>query len=266
MSPPITTPREEWRLNTRHVGQRVQIYDRLDSTNVRAAQLADDPRRHGLVIVAEEQTAGRGQHGRSWQAPRGRAVLMSVLLFPPPELRRPVLLTAWAAVSVCETVRLATGLQAKIKWPNDILLRGRKVCGILIESKVLTAPQETAVVVGIGLNVNQTAADFESAGLPQVGSLSLFTSQVFDCPTVTRLLVEQLDLEYDRLVQGDLGALEACWKWHLGLLGKQVVVECADGRHWGRLREVTLEEVQLEKDGIGTIQLVPEWIEHIEPA
>ncbi len=277
MSAPIMTPREEWHLTTGHIGQRVQIYDQLDSTNTRAAQLADDTSHHGSVIVAEEQTAGRGQHGRTWQAPRGRAVLLSVLLFPPPALRRPALLTAWAAVSVCETVRLATGLQAKIKWPNDVLLRGRKVCGILIESKVLTthhSPLTThqatsdpqPVVVGIGLNVNQSAADFESAGLPQAGSLSLFTPQVLDCPTVTRLLLEKLDEEYDRLVQGELAGLEACWKWHLGLLGKQVVIECADGRHWGRLRDLTLDKVHLEKDGLGTMQFVPEWIEHIEPA
>src|SRR5206468_7692987 len=87
------------------------------------------------VVLAREQTAGRGQHGRAWQAPAGSSVLLSVLLCPPPALRRPALLTAWAAVSVCETILQLTGLQAKIKWPNDVLIRGRKVCGILIESK-----------------------------------------------------------------------------------------------------------------------------------
>jgi len=295
------TPPEEWHLETRQIGRRVLIYDRLDSTNTQAAQFGDDGRNHGLVIVALEQTAGRGQHGRSWQAPSGRAVLMSVLLFPPTALRRPVLLTAWAAVSVCETIRQATGIQAKIKWPNDVLLRGRKVCGILIESKTRSSKSqeprtkfqvpstknqepdskdqvpganlefgswnlEIPTVVGIGLNVNQTAEDFERAGLPQAGSLSMFTPQVLDCPTVTRLLVERLDEEYDRLVQGDLAGLEACWKWHLGLLGKQVAVDCPDGRHWGRLRELNLEFVELEKDGFGLTRLMPEVIQHIELA
>jgi BirA family biotin operon repressor/biotin-[acetyl-CoA-carboxylase] ligase len=266
-------PREEWHLETRHIGQRVLVFDQLDSTNTHAAQLADDARNHGLVIVAEEQTAGRGQHGRTWQAPAGRAVLMSMLLFPPPALRRPALLTAWAAVAVCETIRQASGLQAKIKWPNDVLLHGRKVAGILIESKIQNAnagaendPGNFAVVVGIGLNVNQTAQDFEKAELPQAGSLGLISKQVLDCPTMARLLVDCLDEQYDRLVQGDCVGLEAGWKRHLGLLGKQVALECIEGRHWGRLRDLTLENVEIEKEGIGTIGFIPETVHHIEPA
>jgi BirA family biotin operon repressor/biotin-[acetyl-CoA-carboxylase] ligase len=232
---------------------------------------------------------------------------MSVLLFPPPALRRPALLTAWAAVSVCETIRQATGLQAKIKWPNDVLLRGRKVCGILIESKTQkpksegigprrtrgtnTDPnpcfigvpsvassdfgfrisdcefsQDFAVIVGIGLNVNQTTQEFEKAGLPRAGSLALFTNQILDTPTVARLLVDCLDEEYDRLVRGDLRGLESCWKWHIGLLGKQVAVVCPEGKHWGRLRELTFDEVELEKDESGSVRFVPEMIQHIEPA
>jgi BirA family biotin operon repressor/biotin-[acetyl-CoA-carboxylase] ligase len=217
---------------------------------------------------------------------------MSVLLFPPPALRRPALLTAWAAVSVCETIRQATGLQAKIKWPNDVLLRGRKVCGILTEAKIrnsnsqipkskieirnpksedigateITESGDFAVVVGIGLNVNQTALDFERAGLPEAGALSIFTPSVLDCPTVARLLIEQLDEEYDQLIQGDLAGLESCWKWRLGLLGKQVSIDGPDGRHWGRLRELTFHEVAVEKDRSSIVRLSPESIQHIEPA
>lgn len=267
------TPREEWHLETCHVGRRVQVFDQVDSTNALAAQFANDVRHHGLVILADDQTAGRGQHGRSWQAPSGRAVLMSVLLFPPEGLRRPALLTAWAAVSVCETIRQATGFQAKIKWPNDVLLRGRKVCGILIESKNQSAkftpesdPSVFAVVLGIGLNVNQTAQDFESAGLPHAGSLALFTRQPLDVPGIARLLIEHLDEDYDRLIRGDFAGLEACWKWHIGLLGKQVAIECPEGRHWGRLRELTMDVIELELDSAKTLRLAPEAIRHIEPA
>src|SRR5213594_4122121 len=120
------TPCEELHLETRHIGRRLQVYECLESTNTEAANRADDPNNHGLVILADEQTSGRGQQGRSWHAPVGKAVLMSVVLLPPAPLRRPALLTAWAAVSVCETIRQATGLQARIKWPNDVLIRGRK--------------------------------------------------------------------------------------------------------------------------------------------
>src|SRR5205823_1445834 len=93
-------PREEWKLPTKHLGRRILVFDELDSTNSLAAQLAHEPDNAGLVILADRQTAGRGQHGRTWQCPPRSGVLMSVLLFPPPGLRRPAVLTAWAAVCV----------------------------------------------------------------------------------------------------------------------------------------------------------------------
>ena len=95
----MQAPREEWSFDTRHVGRRVVVYDRLDSTNNTAAVLAADPENAGVVVVAETQTAGRGQYGRVWDAPPGTSLLMSVLLFPPVAVRRPVVLTALAAVT-----------------------------------------------------------------------------------------------------------------------------------------------------------------------
>src|SRR5260370_6076431 len=104
---------------------RILVFDSVESTNTIALGLADDPANHGTVILAREQTAGRGQYGRSWLAPADSSVLMSVLLFPPPALRRPVLLTAWAAVSVCDLCRQLTGLPVRIKWPNDVMIQDR---------------------------------------------------------------------------------------------------------------------------------------------
>src|ERR1051325_116022 len=136
-----TPPTAVWSPDTRHLGQRVHVHDALDSTNTLALSFADDPTQHGLAILTRAQTAGRGQYGRSWQAPPGSSVLMTLLLFPPPPLRRPALLTAWAAVSVCETIRSFTNLHAKIKWPNDVLIAGKKVCGILIEQRTTADAQ-----------------------------------------------------------------------------------------------------------------------------
>src|SRR5262245_20611741 len=117
------TPEAEWHLNTHRLGRRVLVFDCLESTNTFAASLPYDPANDGLVVLAREQTAGRGQHGRSWHCPAGTGVLLSVLLFLPPELRRPVLLAAWAAVAVCETLAQWTTYPAEIKWPNDVLVR-----------------------------------------------------------------------------------------------------------------------------------------------
>src|SRR5260221_12097436 len=114
------TPNEKWQLATRHIGRQVYVYNRLDSTNSLAAALAGDESLNGLAVLAREQTAGRGQHGRQWECTRDMGVLLSVLLFPPAAVRRPAVLTAWAAVSICEAILQITGVQAKIKWPNDV--------------------------------------------------------------------------------------------------------------------------------------------------
>jgi BirA family biotin operon repressor/biotin-[acetyl-CoA-carboxylase] ligase len=239
------------------------VYDQTDSTNDRAADLAADPANDGVVVLAREQSSGRGQHGRTWTAPAGSSVLLSVLLFPLPPLRRPALLTAWAAVSVCETIRQASGLQAKIKWPNDVLIRGRKVCGILIEQRTVANGQwPVATICGIGLNLNQMAEQFDAAGLEQAGSLALFTGREYDCDEMARRLISQLDEEYDRLCEGDLHTLESCWQWRLGLLGRQVIAECRDGERRGRLIELGWNGIVLQT-GEDLLRLVPEAVRHL---
>jgi BirA family biotin operon repressor/biotin-[acetyl-CoA-carboxylase] ligase len=263
----MTPPREEWQLDTRRLGRRVLVFDRIDSTNTLAASVAGDPANDGVAVLAEEQTAGRGQYGRVWVAPPGASVLLSLLLFPPPPLRRPAVLAAWAAVSVCATARQVVGVQARIKWPNDVLLHGRKVCGILMEQAQTTrAGGEVATVVGIGLNVRQTAADLAAAGLPQATSLAAYADVPPDARAVAARLIRQLDEEYDLLCQGDLATLEACWKWHLGLLGRPVVAECHDGSSQrGRLREVGFHGVELERPGTAPLVLPPERVRHLHP-
>jgi BirA family biotin operon repressor/biotin-[acetyl-CoA-carboxylase] ligase len=278
-------PYEEWRLETRRLGRRVLLYHRVDSTNTRAAGLAGEPGNDGLVLVADEQTAGRGQHGRTWTCPPGAGVLLSALILPPPHLRRPVILAAWAANAVCETIRCLTALQSRIKWPNDVQVRGRKVCGILIEQKAGVRAQGSGVsketsaassltpdpwpltpdftVVGIGLNVNQTAESLEAAGLPQAGSLAFFTGGPLERRAVARELIKQLDAEYERLCQGDLATLEACWKWRTGLLGQHVLIECQNSSHRGRLRELAWDGLILEQTGGETLHLQPEMVKHI---
>jgi BirA family biotin operon repressor/biotin-[acetyl-CoA-carboxylase] ligase len=250
-------PREEWHLPTHHIGRRILVYDRVDSTNSVAATLAVDPANAGVVVLANEQTAGRGQYGRHWECPPGAGVLMSVLLFPPPSWNRPAILTAWAAVSVCETVRQLTGLPARIKWPNDVLLRGKKVCGILIE-------QGLGTIAGLGLNVNQPAEAFAAPGLTHGTSLCQFTGEPLDSTAVAQRLINILNEEHERLRQGDLDTLESCWKWNVGLLGRQVAAECADRTVHGRLLDLTFSGVLLESASGEMLSLLPEVVKHLD--
>jgi BirA family biotin operon repressor/biotin-[acetyl-CoA-carboxylase] ligase len=279
------THHEVWHLETRRIGRRVLVFDRVDSTNTRAMALASEAANDGVAILANAQDAGRGQHGRSWVCPPGSGVLMSILLFPPPGVRRPAVLTAWAAVAVCKVIGRSIGVEAQIKWPNDILIQGRKVCGILIE-------QALATVVGIGLNVHQSAEELKQAGLTEAASLSNFGKRAEKAvrgqgsgaseesarassssltpdplPLTTslaaRLLIEQLDADYDRLRNGDFAELEACWKFQTGLLGKRVVAECSDGTYSGRLRNLTFQALELELPEGQFLALPPERVRHV---
>ncbi|HZZ76913.1 MAG TPA: biotin--[acetyl-CoA-carboxylase] ligase [Gemmataceae bacterium] len=256
-------PAEIWSLETTRLGQRVHVHDRLDSTNTLALSLAHAPSNHGLVVLAREQNAGRGQYGRTWHAPAGSSVLMSLLLFPPTPLRRPALLTAWAAVSVCEAVLKLANLQAKIKWPNDVLVRGKKICGILIEQRTTgNAESPLASVVGIGLNITQTAAMFEQAQLPDAGALAMFAEQPLAFDEVAKTLIRELDAQYANLLAGDSATLESLWKWRLGLLGKMVLVEGIHQTTRGRLVDVTLDGIDLDIGG-EIVRTSPESVRHI---
>ncbi len=259
-SQPLPIPSETWALDTQRIGRRVLVFDEVDSTNTLAASLAG-PDSDGLVVIARNQTAGRGRFGRVWRSRPGGALLMSVVLHPPAELRRPSVLTAWAAVAVGDAVFSLTNTQAKIKWPNDLLVRGRKVCGILIE-------QGAAVVVGIGLNLNQTAEEFAEAELPDATSLSMIAGRAEDLPFGLReageVVIRWLDAEYGRLLGGERAAVEADWRWRTGLLGRQVEVELTEGAGLtGRLVEMGFDGLGLEVHGGGVRRVVPEAVAHV---
>jgi BirA family biotin operon repressor/biotin-[acetyl-CoA-carboxylase] ligase len=251
----MSTPRE-WQLDTHQLGRRVLVYDTTDSTSTRCAEFVADPRHHGLAVLAHAQTIGRGQHGRRWLCEADTGVLLSVLLFPPRSLNRPAILTAWAAVSVCELIRDITGLAATLKWPNDVLIEGRKVCGILIE-------QNRGAVVGIGLNLNQSGESFLAAGLTEAGSLRVFTGTTYDVEEMARRLLDRLDQEYQRLLEGEVGGLEDRWRDRLDLRGRQVEIEGHETLLTGQLQELTFAAVTLTMATGETRVLVPEQIKHV---
>lgn len=182
----------------RLVGREVLCFETLDSTNNecrrRAAQgdaLAPD----GLAVLAGEQTAGKGRRGRSFQSLRGKGLYLSVLLRPsqdvPPE--EVTQLTAWAAVAVCRAVERVSGLSCAIKWTNDILLEGKKVCGILSELGLDDDGRCDYAVVGIGVNIAQTGEDFG----PELAGAATSLGQHMAAPPrrgeLAAALLEELD-------------------------------------------------------------------------
>jgi BirA family transcriptional regulator, biotin operon repressor / biotin---[acetyl-CoA-carboxylase] ligase len=228
---------------TKHLGKPLRHYLSLESTNDLAQELARDLANHGTVVLADFQTRGRGQYGRVWQAPPESSLLMSVLVFPPPEVFRPVLLTALAAVSVCETLQ-AFERATRIKWPNDVLAGERKICGTLIECGQQPRPW---AVIGLGLNLNQTQEDFGKLSLPDATSLGLLTGQRHTVIGTARSLLARLDAWYDRLLNSGEGELETVWRERVGLVGRRVRLTIHPERERvGMLRELSFDGIVLE--------------------
>lgn len=267
----MTTPAEEWHFDTARVGRRVLVFDELESTNTFAATLASPE--DGLAIIARNQTSGRGRFGRVWQSRPGSSLLLSVVLHPPAELRRASVLTATAAVALGDAVLHLTGRQARVKWPNDLLVRGKKVCGILIE-------QGRAVVIGVGLNLNQTADEFLGLELPEAISLrelvvqaqplqrpGLGSREQFDLRVTAEVVLKRLDAEFARLLCGERVAVEADWKWRTGLLGRQVEVELIDGGIVrGRMREMNFDGLEVDCLDGKRRTITPETVAHVRLA
>lgn len=257
----MIAPHTTWKLAHHHLGQTVLVFDRLESTNTLALQLGTSTHAAGWAILADEQTSGRGQHGRRWLAPPRSSVLLSVILYPPEALSRPVVLTALAAVSVSNLVQQLTSLSPRIKWPNDVLLGERKVCGILIEQRRLGSLPVT--VLGIGLNVCQSNEDFSAAGLPEATSLLANGACVTDTHEVARQLLRILDEHYTCCYQTGLRALETRWRAYLDLVSHSVEVELLNGFQQGVLLDCAFDQILLQTTDQSCLPLAPESILHI---
>jgi BirA family biotin operon repressor/biotin-[acetyl-CoA-carboxylase] ligase len=230
----------EWQLATRTIGRRIAVWNRVTSTNDVAARARRAPANDGLVVLAEHQTAGRGRRGHRWFAPAESCVLMSVLLFPPRRLRNIAWLTCLGAVAAADTIATATGLAARIKWPNDVRVQGRKVCGVLVEDRAAARrrtaePPASAVVVGIGINVNVAPESWPADLRPSVVSLAQLTGQLLDRSALVRELMQQLDRYYQLGRQGDLEAVWERYRVLADLMGRIVEVRrvhaARDARH-----------------------------------
>ena len=210
------------RLVDRVVGSRVAYYDVLDSTMDEARRLADQRSPEGTVVIAEQQTGGRGRFDRPWLSPQGENLLFSVLLRPGAAELRYVNMAATLAVA--GAIAELTGLSPATKWPNDVIIKGRKVSGILVETAVEGGePRHT--VVGIGLNVN-----LDPSEIPEIAasatSLSRESGKRLDRTSLMLSMLERLDGLYAAIRRGR--SLTDEWAAQLETLGQSVQVRWSD--------------------------------------
>jgi BirA family transcriptional regulator, biotin operon repressor / biotin---[acetyl-CoA-carboxylase] ligase len=204
----------------------LEVLERVPTTMARAAELGDAGAPEGATVVAEEQTAGRGRLGRPWVAPPGTALLVSVLLRPALAPSDLWLVASLAGVSLVDAVgELAAGAprrpRAALKWPNDLLLDGRKAAGLLAEAGV-HGDRLGWVALGMGANVNQSPADFPPEVVGTATSLALATGAPVDRAALLGAWARRFGAGYRRLAEGETGPLLAAYRDRLETLGLEV--------------------------------------------
>ena len=193
-------------LRTKVIGRQLHCYEVVGSTNDVAFDLAAQGAPEGMVALAEEQTAGRGRQGRAWHSPPRVGITMSCILKPPLQPSDLWIVTACASVAVCRAIAGQTGLRPVVKKPNDVLVEGRKVCGILTEARGET------VVLGIGISVNHEWKDFPEELHEVATSLRIASGQKVDRIGLLRRTLEALDAGYEELKKDGGGTAVERWE------------------------------------------------------
>lgn len=224
----------------RPFGRRIYWLESTASTNDVAARLAESGAEEGTTVVAETQTAGRGRHGRVWFSPTGAGLYVSVIVRPPRSISDDeapaALLTLASGVAIAQAVRASTGLPAEIKWPNDIVIAGRKLAGILAEA-ALQAGSPQFVVLGFGVNLQPAAYPPDLAS--RVTSIDAETTRPADRAVVLAEILAALGERYADLRDGRFDAILTAWRQLAGSLpGARVEWDSPAGTVRGRAQDI----------------------------
>lgn len=251
-APDLLLPEEILPMLRGRLGRPYHHHAEIDSTNLELRRLAMEGAPEGTTVVADLQTRGRGRRGRSWTAPPGTALNASVLLRPDRQARDAGRLTLLTAVAARRAILEASGLDAGIKWPNDLLLGGRKCCGILLE---LAAQQDAIefVVVGVGINVNQTTGDFGPELAATATSLRLAAGREVARAPLLAALLAHLEAVYEGWLQGADAPLLDEWRAACVHLGRPVQVLAPHGTVTGTAVDVADDGELLVRDGAGRL-------------
>lgn len=242
-------------LHTSCVGRTIYAFRTLKSTSDYAFRLAEEGADEGTAVVAEEQTAGRGRFGRSWHSPPGVGIWCSVILRPrmyPWEAPR---ITTAAALGTVRAIHSVTGISAALKWPNDILIHDRKVCGVLTE---LSAEIESInfVVVGVGINVNQRETQFPSKLRGKATSLRNECGQEISRLRLLRSFFSSFEDVYGHMMEKGFSSLRDEIKSKSSVLGRTVSVRIKNRVYKGRA-------VDIDERGGLVLKLSNGSVEHI---
>jgi len=232
----------KFNLDTKLIGRDIKWFSTLDSTNIYAKKLAIEGCNEGTVIIAETQTAGRGRLGREWSSADGLGIWMSIILKPSilPEFVQ--LITLAASVAIVKAIYSTTGIQTGIKWPNDIILKDRKLCGILTEMSC-EADHINYVIIGVGINVNQDTKDFCGQLSDKAISLKLFSEDKINYKRedLVKNILREIEKAYLQINNMLTGSIIDDWRRFSVTLGKEVTVVSKENKFTAIAEDITDE-------------------------
>lgn len=249
----------------RVIGRDIQVFQETTSTNDVMEKLARDGVREGVAVFAETQTRGRGRMGRSWHSQPGKGLWFSVMLRPALAPSSATRLMIAAAVALARSIHGVTGLQPEIKWPNDLLIGGRKIAGILMELHA-ELDHLKYVILGMGVNVNHAPADLPHNLRYLVSSLAIECKRPVSRAEFAVVLLRELDVCYHMVLKGQFAGLSEEWQRHSCTIGQRVRIRIGDRlveglaealddeggllvrTQFGRLEHILSGDVSLEKN------------------
>ncbi len=244
----------ESRIRTRWAGRNVVFYEITDSTNVQAKRLAEQGAAQGTLVVAEEQTAGRGRRGRDWRSPAGSNIYFTLLLRPEYTTDCASMVTLVMALAVREAVQEICGTDVGIKWPNDVVVGGKKVTGILTEMS-LEGMEIQHVVIGVGINVKEQTFPAEIAD--KATSLEEAAGKSVSRAALLQKIMEHFEVDYEKFLQTkDLFLLKQGYNGALVNLGREVRVLDPAGEYGGTALGINEKGELLVRTADGSVKEV----------
>jgi BirA family biotin operon repressor/biotin-[acetyl-CoA-carboxylase] ligase len=218
---------------TKIIGRDIHVFEQTTSTNDVIEKLARDGVKEGVVVFAESQTRGRGRLGRKWISPAHKGLWFSILLRPDLRPQETTQLTVASATALRRAIQSETGLKPEIKWPNDILIRGKKVAGILTE---LSAEVDRVkhIILGIGVDVNLNANEFPPELRKTATSLKIEAGETVSRAELAVAILRELDFDYSRICGGKFPAVADEWEEHCATIGRNVTVHIGERKIRGR--------------------------------
>ena len=239
-------------MKTSFMGKSLHYFDSVESTQKIAHKLAYENAVEGTVVIAEEQTAGRGRMDRKWHSPKYSGIWMTVILRPKLPIPKAPQLTLIAAVGVVQAIEEVTGLHPEIKWPNDLLINGKKVTGILTEMQA-ESDRINSILIGIGINVNAKKEDFPIEIEHIASSLAIETGQMVDRENLIRIILEKLEKLYSLYLDKGFFPIKLMWESYAVSIGKYITARTLTGEIKGKAIGITEDGVLLIEDAGGNI-------------